>query len=445
MRFILADPIKRRIPYVENTVDGILMYDRDNLYPQRVEELLNRSAAGLESVELFAKFIRGRGFEDKAFNNAIINAAGDTTKDLLRECVNDYAKFKGFAIHVDYNAFLQPINAKHVPFSYVRFGLPDDRGIIAKVVISDDWPREKRNWSKRVQTVDMFNPDPEVVMKQIQRAGGLGHYRGQVLYYTETKFKYPLCSFDSVLADIETDAEISDFKHANVTTNFMASHIVDMPGEFDGDKERDEFRDTLRQFQGARNAGKILLFENKFGSDKPLNIHKVEVQDNDELFRWTEESCHTKIRKKFTQPAILVGDLIPGKLGNTEEIENSFKFYNEFTADDRLIFVEQFKRIFSIYAIPINPSGNYGIEELAWTKSTGEGGEKEDVDIPTPEQPQTNKALTSLSGREWQQMSRIIRDYSKGKTNLAQSIIALKAFGMTDEQCNELLGVEDEE
>lgn len=437
MRFILADPVKRRIPYVESTADGILLYDKDNLYPQRVEEILNRSGAGLESVELFAKFIKGRGFIDKAFNKAIINTAGDTVKDLLRDCANDYAKFKGFAIHVDFNAFLQPINAKHVPFPYVRLGLPDDRGIIAKVVVCDDWVGEKRKWMERRQTVDMYNPDPDVVLKQIHRAGGLGNYKGQILYFTETKFKYPLASFDSVLADVETDAEISEFKHSNVTTNFMASHIIDMPGEFDSDNEREDFQGVLKQFQGARNAGKILLFENKFGAERPLNIHKVDVQDNDELFRWTEESCQTKIRKKFTQPAILIGDLIPGKLGDTQEIENSFKFYNEFTTDDRLIFEEQFKKIFAIYAIPVNPSGNYAIEELSFgaaVSSNSPSGQ------PAPA---TNKSLTGMSGREWMQMTRIIRDYTKGKTNLSQSVIGLKAFGLSDEECNELLGVEE--
>lgn len=445
MRFILADPLKRRIPYLENTVDGILMYDRDNLYPQRMEEILNRSGAAMESVELFAKFVKGRGFVDKTFNKAVINVAGDTVKDLLRDCANDWATFKGFAIHVDFNAFLQPINAKHIPFPYVRFGLPDDRGIISKVVVCDDWPREKRNWSKRVQTVDMYNPDPEVIMKQIQKAGGIANYKGQILYFTETKFKYPLCSFDAVLADVETDAEIGEFKHSNVSTNFMASHIIDMPGEFDSDDERSEFRGVLQQFQGARNAGKILLFENKFGAEKPLNVTKVDVQDNDELFRWTEESVQTNIRKRFTQPAILVGDLIPGRLGNTQEIENSFKFYNEVTTDDRLVIQEQFKRIFSIYAFPVNTSGNYDIEELSFGAPVTDGTVKptQPGEKPT-EEPQTNKALTGLSGREWQQLSRIIRDYTKGKTNLAQSTIGLKAFGLSDEECKELLGVEDD-
>lgn len=432
-RILLANPLKRRLPYRENTVEGILLYGKDNLYPQRMAELLNRSGTGKACVRLFAKFTRGAGFKDTTLNDQVINVFGQTAKDLLREAVQDYSKHYGFAIHVDYNAFLQPVNPKIVKFEYCRLGLPDETGHITKIVVSDDWAQEKNKTIRKRQRVDIFNPDPAAVLRQVERCGGLQNYKGQILYVTENVNQYPACTFDEVVADVETDAQISVFRETSVTSKFMADHIVEYPGEFESDKERTEMENSLAKFQGVDKTGRIMLMENPHAPDKPIKLLKVDVQDNDKLFEWTDNSAQTKIRKNYTQPAILVGDLIPGRLGNTTEIENSVNFYNMFTHDDRDLVAVAFKKVLPL--VPGVTAADYAIQPLTWQMFLQSMG----VAVTTPEgQPAPGAPAASsgakLSIGDLNKVLKVAGKYKTGQITEAEAVVVLAGYGLSEDE-----------
>jgi hypothetical protein len=421
MRITFSNPIKRRLPYLENTVEGILLYGRDNLYPQRMRELSNKSGTTKSSLRVYSKFVRGSGFADKIFNKQVINVFGQTSRDLLREAVDDYVLHKGFAIHVDYNGFLQPVNPKIIKFEYCRYGLPDETGHINKIVVCEDWPKEKGKIKKQ-QRVDIFNPNPTDVLKQIQRAGGLQNYKGQILYITENANQYPLCSFDEIQDDVETDSKISAFRKANVSTNFLASQVVEYPGKFESDAEREELEKQLGDFQGVENYGKILLIENENAKEKPLVFHKMDIQDNDKLFDWSDNSAQTKIRKNYNQPALLVGDLTPGKLGNSTEIENSFILYNEFTTDDRDKVSEAFAKVFSI--MPTVTTKDFTIEELKFVGSGSTAVAPGEQQGPTA----AKTGLASLTAKELQNVLRIGARFRAGAITQAAAVALISGM-----------------
>ena len=366
----LGHEIDRRIPYDENTVDDILNYGYDNAYPQRMKELMGRSSSTEAAVSRFAKFIRGNGFVDQVFGQTIINSAGHKIRDLLRMCIMDYAIWRGFALRINYNAFLSINSVYYLPFDWVRFSIPQTAsGIIKTVAVHPDWLGE-RNQTKTfnkdlIQEVDMFNPDPDVVRRQIREAGSLAKYKGQILYYTPEMSTYPTASFDAIQEDVDTDARISRFKNSNVKNKFMASHIIEYPGEFEGDDERAKFINNLSDFQGDEEAGNLFVIENAH-EDKRLQLHPVAIQDNDRLFEWHEESVKNNIRRHYMQPPVLGGELTPGRLGGAAELQDAFAFYNSVTTDDRNIFEEKFRDVFSGFRRPINPSENYLIDTLTF-------------------------------------------------------------------------------
>jgi hypothetical protein len=430
-KITLGNPIKRRLPYRENTVEGILLFGKDNLYPQRMTELLKRSGTAGSCVRLFAKFVRGAGFVDKNLDKKVINVAGQTGKGLKREVIDDYTTHFGFAIHVDYNAFLQPVNPKVIKFDYCRYGLPDEVGNITKIVVSDDWAQEKNKTVRKRQRVDVFNPKPEVVMAQIERAGGLENYNGQILYVTKNPNQYPVCTFDEVVADVETDAQLSIFRETSVTRKFMADYIAEYPGEFETASEREDFRRDLTTFQGVENNGSIMLLENKYAPDKKITFSKLDVQDNDKLFEWTDNSAQTKIRKNYTQPAILVGDLIPGKLGSTAEIENSVNFYNMFTNDDRDVISEALSRVLSL--VPGVNASTYDIQPLTWQMFVSSLG------APTLNPDGTPATAAPVSGSKvsMQDLNRILsvaKKFKDGRVTHEQALLLLKQYGFTPEE-----------
>lgn len=422
---VTRNPLKRRIPYKTHTVDGILMYGKDNLYPQRMAELLNRSGTAKACVKLYRKFVKGAGFNDEALNGKVVNVHGQTAKDLLKEAVQDYCTHGGFAIHVDYNLFLQPVNPTIVKFEYCRLGLPDETGHITKIVVSDDWPGEKNKTVKRRQRVDIFNPNPDAVLAQIEKAGGLAKYAGQILYVSEHANQYPLCSFDEVVADVETDSKISLFRENSVNRKFMADHYLEYPGEFSSEEERRAMELKLGKFQGVEQSGSIMVIENKHAPEKPLKLQKFDVQNNDKLFEWTDQSAQTKIRKSYTQPAILVGDLIPGRLGNTLEIENSVNFYNMFTHDDRDIVGAAFGRVFSLS--PGLESNDYSIRPLNWQMFLYGAAPTQPSDAPQPTGPK-------LSIGDLNKVLKIANKYKNGLLNEAEALVVLAGYGFTEDE-----------
>jgi len=54
-----------------------------------------------------------------------------------------------------------------------------------------------------------------------------------------------------------------------------------------------------------------------------------------------------------------------------------------------------------------------------------------------------NDKLVQLSGRQQQNLMRIVRLFSQGKLTKAQSAIQLQAYGFTDDQINQYLGLDD--
>jgi hypothetical protein len=65
--------------------------------------------------------------------------------------------------------------------------------------------------------------------------------------------------------------------------------------------------------------------------------------------------------------------------------------------------------------------------------------------LPVGEQQLTNGVLRSLSGREYQGMMRVVRQFSQGKLSKEQASLMMKnAYGLNDEECDIMLGIDED-
>jgi hypothetical protein len=65
--------------------------------------------------------------------------------------------------------------------------------------------------------------------------------------------------------------------------------------------------------------------------------------------------------------------------------------------------------------------------------------------VPVAEQQLTNGVLRSLSGREYQGMMRVVRQFTQGKLSKEQaSLMLTNAYGLNEEECNIMLGIDDD-
>jgi hypothetical protein len=96
--------IERRILVRPNQTFGILNYDTDNAYPQRMLELVANppplKIAGTSGPNLLQVLVLKR----QRLANKIVNSNGLTIAKLLKALATDKALFRGFGIHVNYNA-----------------------------------------------------------------------------------------------------------------------------------------------------------------------------------------------------------------------------------------------------------------------------------------------------------------------------------------------------
>ncbi len=371
--------IERRIFVRPNQTYGILNYDRDNAYPQRMLELVAASPTAKDCWNKRARFIAGKGFELPDLGKTIINAKGLTIAKLLKAVATDKALFTGFGIHVNYNANYKIASLNYIKFEDIRLGDTDFTETANKYAIYNDWG--KKTWKNimrsKITFLDAYNPDPEVIIEQVVAAGGWDKYKGQLFYFNPEVDDYPLIEADSVWEDFETEAGIKTFNNREVTTGFLPSTMLFMQSrreEADNSQNNitgeppyvnvpSQLEKDLGSFQGAKSAQKIIVIEYEDESSKP-EFQPYSIQNNDKLFETTERSVEARIIKGFSVPKELVNAEKASGLSNGSEKKQAIREFNDNTAGDRSDLGETFAELFSHYYTAINPANNWAITPI---------------------------------------------------------------------------------
>ena len=362
--------IEYRIKVKPNKTEGVLNYDEDNMYPQRTREAVKASGTASNCVKQYGKFIRGMGFKDQIFYNAPINRKGGTPDKLLRHLSKDMSLWQGFAWLIKYDLLFNPVEVYPVPFEFCRLGDPDTEyeGMIA---VYNDWDRQKCKSIKKdkLDWIDVYNPNKNVIREQMDAAGGPQFYKGQILWYSVEQENYPLAIYDSVLEDIETNSGIKTFRLRNTKSCFLGSKMVELPYEFEEYTEKEEFIDELKKFQGVESGNRMMVVENANAATAPIKITDLESKDNDKMFATTNVTSKDSIIESFSMPPILAGVQVAGKLGNAQDLRDAYEYYNIITADERLVIEEKCFDVFRRFQKVLNPSGDYSILPLSLENS----------------------------------------------------------------------------
>lgn len=364
----------------DDNLGGIMRFGEDNLYPQTIEAIISSSPTASACSTILARFLTGGGFENETINNAVvgIDERGKkiTLLQLLRQAALSTAKFRGFYIHVNRNLDNQVSNARLIPFKFCRLNKVDDLGFCSKVGVYNNW--EKRNNEKfdkaKVQYFDIFNGNIEALQKQIEKAGGVEKYKGQIyLNYVDTEYIYPLSTIDSVYLDCDTEAQVQIFKNSEIRNGFQAKTIVRVADPGEGTEEEDNIIKKVKAMKGADGERITLLFDDidDNGDIKQSGAFKVDTLQStidDKLFENWESSLANNIRKAFNGlPAVLI-DYEQGKLSGTsgEAIEQATNYYNAVTLDDRNALSQSFAEIFKLSPDPILANNqNWNIKPLS--------------------------------------------------------------------------------
>lgn len=362
---------------------NIQSYGADNLYPQRMLDLVQNSPTGGTCVDRYQQFIEGDGFANSKFSEYQCNRFGESVDDILRLCCRDMALFHGFALHVNYNLACEIVELQHVPFANTRLEEENDEGHVLYIAVHPDWTGRKTRKGKRipvdintVKKIHTFNPKREVVMAQIVQAGGVEKYCGQILWVSyEGKNEYPRPIYDKVVTNLSTDEALDNVKYRNARNNFLLAGMlcrkkgsalgIDANGNpVETDENNNDFALALDAFQGDMNSCSIMDVTVQSDEDLPV-FRTVESTNYDKKFECTEASVTARIYSAFGQDPWYC--IRTGKLGfSGTVIAESYEYYNSYVGPQRRAISRAFKRVFDYWHEEINADGDYRIEPLKY-------------------------------------------------------------------------------
>jgi hypothetical protein len=363
---------------------NIQAYGRDNLYPQRMLDLILNSPTGGGCCERYQTFIEGNGLNDTKFSEYVVNRAGDTVDDIFRLIAQDMAQFHGFSLHVNYNLACEVVELHHIPFQNCRLEEETENGSVIFINVHPDWTGHKTRKGnkilvdkKHIDKIYTFNPIKEVILSQIVESGGIDKYKGQILWFSmDGRFEYPKPIYDKVVTNLSTDEGLDNVKYRNTRNNFLMSGMLmhkkgvatglDDNGDTSQDSTLDDvdFAQSLDAFQGDVNACSIIDVTYNSEEDKP-DFVPFESTNFDDKFDSTEKSVTERIYSAFGQePWYLIRT---GKTGwSGTAVQEAYEYYNSYVAKERRAISRELKKIFDHWFEEVNPTGDYSVQPLVY-------------------------------------------------------------------------------
>jgi DNA-binding Lrp family transcriptional regulator len=435
---------------VELPGKGYVQFGEDNLYPNFLLEKINKSSKHNGIVLGKVNYIIGNGISYKSGRENITPNKNETLNDFLKKVSTDIEIFGGVYIELHYNALGQVGAMYHVPYQKVRANKDQTQYYVK------DWTQSVR---VQPEIVAAYNP----AVKQGK----------QILCYKEYRpgldiYSYP--NYIGALNWIEIDIELSKYHLSTIKNGMFSSKLINF-NEGKPSPEEQQVVETKfkKKFTGSENAGGIVL---SFSDDpaKAPTVLDLSNTDLDKHFDILNKTVEQQIfcGHQVVSP-VLFGIKTEGQLGARTEMRDAFEIFKTTYVNDKQRALETlFTEISKLWGIedemviaPIEPIGfefsEATIKEFApkaWilekigidlTKYPEAQAAVQPASAPAQSEMQVNENLKNLTGRQWQGVNRIIRNFEKGKINKEQAKLLLKSsLGLSDDEISIMLSLDNE-
>jgi len=448
----------RQPEYRERKGQGYIEFGELNDYPDYLLDLFNKSAKHNAIVKGKVNYITGNGWKsdnpDDAAAQRFIDQpnAYESLAELTRKVSLDIEIFGGAYLDIVWSVVGGSIaSMSHIDYTKVRTST-DNTSFWYK---ADGW-RDRRG---KIDTIPAFNP------KQPEGR--------QILYIKEYRpglDAYALPGYLGALNYIESDIEVSKHVLGNAQTGFNASKLITLPN---GTPPVEEQRNLDRRFRdtfGGSDGKKFMISFVDNVNQKPLvedlgasDLTKEDFGRVDTIIQQNIFAGH-----QITTPT-LFGIQEPGQLGTRSQMRDAYEIFKNTYVNDKQQYLEGvFTRLLSysgssseLEIIPVEPialelseAAITSVAPREWILEKAGIDESKYITTPTPTETSlpaaqssetVNDNLRSMSGRQWQQMTRIVREFSKGKITREQASMMLRSgYGLSDEEVNTMIGAEEQ-
>lgn len=450
----------------------------DNLWPNYLVRLTNICPIHSRIIESKAQQVAGMGLKiEDSEDKDQLAAMTDFLKKVnirkqLKRWSYDQQVFGYWFVGVTWSRDRSKIaNIYHVDASTIRVGHPDEDGIVRHFYYSEDWSRyRKADFApQKIQKYDPFNRIDENCLLMV---------RG---YKPNTRF-YTTPSYEGARDAIELSAELTSYM-LNSTKNGLTPslHISYNNGDPTEEEKETIYRSINALFSGAKNAGRFILSFNQ-SKDNATTIEPIDVNNLSEMYSQLSEYTEGQILRGHGTSPILCGVSTPGKLGGAgsmnelevtqedffnkiiqpaqNEIEDVLQDLLEINDFNLRVFIQPCKGISASYSDqvllntltvdeirqkmnlpPLSESDKKNLAiNIVKDDSTETIKSEQSSEMPVIPHVMVNDNIKNLSGRQHQNLMRIIRQYSKGIITKDVATTLLKAgLGLNDEEIATML------
>jgi len=336
-------PFIKRLPVGVSYRDDVLLYGIDNLYPQRIEEVVNRSPITKSAITVQADFLNGAGF----VNNGEFMLGDYSANELLNWVSSDWSLYNSIALIYDVALTGEIAEVYPVDFKFVRLGVPTKDGRITYAKVSVDWEEQLPKSLRPKPLVYPLWPGTPEEAKEIAMNWDyetFGEFNGFLDYVTPRAYNYPLSTVDSVIDSSQTNAEIQLFELAGVQNGFLGATLLKHPGKIESNEERKRINDMVANIRGAENANSVVVWEIPDGFE-PNVLEQFPANNQDKLFENTNKTTVNRIVQTLAIPPSLLGIMPENSFFNMSEIEDSYRYFNVRTNNRRVSLARKFEEI----------------------------------------------------------------------------------------------------
>lgn len=444
---------------IENKQHDYIMYGLQNEYPYYLLQMFKRSAKHNAIINGKVQYIIGKGWAVKEDAQLLARAKAEKfltdineyedLNDLTDKLALDLEIFNGFAVAVTWAKDKKSIaRLEHYPMQKVRVDKQDKWFQVA------DWYDalmiQKFPSGAQVERIPAFDPDNRVGKQLL-------YYR----CYAPGVEHYPLPNYMGGLAWIEADVEVANFHINNLKNGFVASAILNLNNGVPEPEEQEEVeRQVNRKFSGTNNAGRLIV---NFNDDvtKAPTITTLQASDLDKQFDILNKTIQQEIfvAHNVVNP-MLFGVKTEGQLGGRAELVEAYELFKNTYINDRqqklervINYLASFNSIDGLYLQPTEPITEQ-LSEQAYLQVATPDEVREKLGLPVAEKPEAaqmsdevpvNDVLRKMSGREYQGMMRIVRQFTQGKITKQQAALLLKnGYGLDESSINIMLGSDED-
>jgi hypothetical protein len=463
--------IEHKVPVMlENRSGKYITYGFANEYPYYLLDNYRRSSKHNAIVNGKVNYIMGGGWqagddltvEQQARFIKFFDGLSSTEdlNDITEKLVLDLEIFNGFAVAVTWSKLGTIAKMEHIPFEKIRVDKEEKMFQVA------DWYNDDmmQLFPKvgDIEKIPAFDPENRLGKQ-------LFYYR---VYAAGVKH-YPLPEYIGGNAWIEADVQVANFHNNNLRNNFWGGYLINFNNGIPTPEEQGDIeRQIKRKFSGTDNAGRFVVTFNDDAAKAPT-LEPLTPSDMDKQFEILNKAIQQEIfiAHRVTNP-MLFGVKTEGQLGGRNELVEAYELFKATYVNDRVRKVERminylgsFNGVEGMELIPVEPiTERLSEQALLQIMTQDELREKAglqplekpaDVVGPNPqpdEQPQAVEALQSndnikkLSGREYQNLMRIVRQYMQDKITLEMARTMLSAgFGLSSQEIDTMLGVQAQE